>query len=143
MTYKTRIGIAMFSLFAALPVLAGEFDINKPMICALAEINECNSGEDCAKVTAEMINAPNFLKIDLRKKTMATIKTAGEDQEARIGQVEEIDGRMMLLGAVDGSKDEQDGSGYALSISKRTGNMIASVTAYDVAFVVFGACINE
>ncbi len=143
MTFKTKIGIAIFSMMATLPVLAGEFDSNKPMICALAEINECNTGEDCIKVTAEMINAPNFLKIDLRKKTMATVKTAGEEQETRIEHLEEVDGRMMLLGAVDGSEDVQDGSGYAMSISKKTGKMIASVTAYDVAFVVFGACIND
>lgn len=140
---KSNIAWVIFFTFAAVPVLAADFDSSKPMVCSLAEINECNSGEDCKKVTSDMINAPNFLRIDTRKKTLSTVKAAGEEQLTKFEHMEEIDGRIMLLGAEDGDTEQKDGSGYALSINKITGRMIASVTGNDVAFTVFGACIND
>ena len=50
--------------------IAGDFDGSKPLLCTVIDVSECIMGERCKEVTAEEINLPRYLWINVAKKTI-------------------------------------------------------------------------
>jgi hypothetical protein len=51
-------------------VAAADFDGSKPLLCASMELQECIPGVGCERVTTDSINAAEFFRIDVKKKTI-------------------------------------------------------------------------
>ena len=118
-----------------------DFDSSKSMICSLGDFNECTAA-GCEAVTAGDISAPRLLRVNSKKKTIEAI-SGGMGQESKLDHVENVDGKLILQGAVDGVEDRRDGLGYTLTINTVSGDLVFAGATDDAAFIAFGACIND
>lgn len=114
-------------VFAAAP-----YDGSVPLLCATLRIQECgNDSGECHQRRAEEVNIPQFVKIDVSQKTIAS--TGVESRQAAVQRIENTDGRLVMQGG-------QEGRGWSMVIATDTGKMSASVVDDEVGFVIFGAC---
>jgi hypothetical protein len=114
-------------VFAAAP-----YDGSVPLLCAALTIQECgNDSGECHPRRAEEVNIPQFVKIDVSQKTIAS--TGVESRQAAVQRIENTDGRLVMQGG-------QEGRGWSMVIATDTGKMSASVVDDEVGFVIFGAC---
>ena len=73
----TRIMLAATAGLFCATVAAADFDGSEPLMCSLGQIIECDYGAECHAVTNESIDAPDFVRLDFRRKQVSAI-TAGE-----------------------------------------------------------------
>jgi hypothetical protein len=133
-------GLALTLAFTASSAFA-DFDSDKSMICSLGDFDECTAA-GCQPVTAADINAPRLLRVDSRKKTVETI-SGGSGQVSKLDNVESINSKLILQGAVDGVENRLDGLGYTLTINKTSGSLAFAGATDDAVFAAFGACVND
>ena len=125
---------------AALLATAGNavaLDTSEPSLCAVAQVNECLDGFGCEEVLPEMVSAPTFIWVDMKKNR---IRTNQNDDGATIANKVELDGRHILQGAEDGDPDASDGAGWTLSIEDSTGRFAAAIAIEQATLSLFGAC---
>lgn len=132
--------LALVLSSAGVSVVAAEFDGKKPLLCASMEIMECVAGAECQRVTAEAIDAPNFLRVDLKKKQITVKRPNGRQQNSKIKSVAKQDEKLILQGVEDGRKELRDGLGWTVAIAEDSGKMVLTASGDEVAFVIFGAC---
>jgi hypothetical protein len=134
-------GLVLLGIWLApYAVAAGDFDGSQPLLCASMDIFECDAGGECFRVTAESINAPQFLRIDFKKKNIRATQTSKDERTTMIERMERVDGKFIIQGAEDGIEGVRDGLGWTLAIAEETGKMVLTGAGDEVAFVVFGAC---
>ena len=134
--------IVLFIFAGALTASAGDFDGSRPLLCATTDLMECETG-GCKRVTHDAINAPRFIKINFKNKTINVPEAAGKRPDTEIERMEHVDGKFILQGAEEGIEGVRDGLGWSLSISEDTGDMVLTGSGDDVGFVVFGSCIAQ
>ncbi len=116
---------------------AWALDTSKPFLCASMQVNECIDGRGCEAVLPEEVNAPTFLRVDVRNKVIRILKDA---PGSKIRSVSRIENRLVLQGAEDGNPRQPDGAGWTLSIENDTGRFVATAAVLQGAIVIFGAC---
>ena len=119
--------------------VSAEFDGSSVFTCASIDVMECLPAQGCKKVSADAVDIPRFIKVDITNKQLTT-GSASDTRKTDIERVEEVDGKMMLQGAEDGREGQRDGVGWSMSVSKDKGDMVLSASGDGVAFVIFGAC---
>jgi hypothetical protein len=132
--------IMLASGSVALSVSASPFDGAQPLICASTEILECIPGAGCNRVTAQSVDAPQFMRIDFDAKSISSEWQGGGARVSEIERSEVVDGKLMLQGAEDGIENVRDGLGWTLSIGQESGTMTLTGSGDAVGFVIFGAC---
>jgi hypothetical protein len=120
--------ITSASLFAA------DFDGTKPMLCASLDVLECVDGRDCDMVTAESVDAPQFITVDLKNKELK-LNRSGRPQSAQLRNRENLNGRLLVQGV-----GTETGLGWTLSVDEESGKFVVSASGDEVAFIIFGAC---
>jgi hypothetical protein len=114
---------------------ASDFDGSKRLVCAPADVFECGPAFDCQRVTAEVVNIPRFIRVDVKKKTLVgAIPGASEERTTTIQNIQKIDGKTILQGA-------ENGRGWTMIIDQATGHMSATMVDNLEGFVLFGACM--
>ncbi|MEJ2690815.1 MAG: hypothetical protein P8130_12880 [Deltaproteobacteria bacterium] len=119
---------------------AANFDGSAPLLCAPIMANECDLGSPCQTLSIEDAGLPQFVVIDLDKKTIKPTPETGKTNITKIASLTSIDGKFILQGAEDGRKDEKDGLGWTISIDQETGKLVMAAAGEQVAFVIYGAC---
>ena len=114
----------------AAPAWAGDFDGSKKLLCVPVQGYHCAPGAECARVTAEDVNIPQFIRVDVKRKSMSGV---GEKESTSIQNVRKADGKTILQGA-------ENGRGWSMVIDQVTGKMSASISDNRVGFLMFGAC---
>jgi len=141
---KRRMGLILI-LFAvclgALPAAADDFDGSKPLLCSMFSVVECTPEGQCSNVTPESVSLPLFVKIDPAAKTVRPARQTEDNRSSEIKFVARVGGRLVLQGAEGGPEEQKRGRGWTASVSEETGRFVLTVSAEDVAFVVFGACL--
>ena len=97
-------------------------------------------GEGCKEVTAEEINLPRYLWINVGKKTIQSKKTGDDSRKSQIERVKKVDGKLMLQGAEQGRENVRDGYGWTIAIMEDTGQMVLTASGDLVGDVAFGIC---
>jgi hypothetical protein len=137
MTIRGRVGavLAAVTIFVAPQEVAaaGKFNGSTLLLCVPTIVNECGPDGSCRRVTADAVNLPQFLKVDVKSLTMRSDETG---RTSPLGSVEHVNGDMILHGG-------KDGRGWTMTISEETGKMLATITADGAGFVVFGACTSQ
>ncbi len=131
------------SLGIGLLLLAGSasaLDTSKPILCASLDVYECVDGSGCREVLPEEVDAPTFLRIDMKK---MEIRVTEDAQPSKIELSESLEGRIVMQGIEDGNPDIDDGTGWTISIEEDTGRMVATAAIRQGAVVIFGACIER
>ena len=83
---------------------------------------------------------PQFLTVDLDKKTiMPTGKNDG-DRKSVIKRMEHLKGNLILQGSDHGIQDLRDSVGWSAMVSEETGKFVVTASGDHVAFIVYGAC---
>lgn len=119
-------------------IAAGEFDGSEPLMCSFGQVLECDAGSACRVVSHESVDAPDFVKLDFRKKQIIST-TAGNDSAADDISVTDLGSYLIIQGAQGGGQG--DALGYSLSIDQATGQMVAAGAGENAGFVIFGACM--
>jgi len=128
---------ATAGLFCATAASA-EFDGSEPLLCSLGQIIECDYGAECRAVTNESIDAPDFVRLDIRKKQFSAITAGVATEPDAVDSVEDLDNHLIVQG-VQGSRPT-DPLSWSLSINQTTGRMTLTASGDDAGFVAFGAC---
>jgi hypothetical protein len=114
------IGVFLFLLATGThPVLAGDFDGSKPLVCAMIEAFECGPDTGCESGTPESNGLSRFLRVDVGKKEVRTTKQS-EERASKIEKVDHAGGVLLLSGT-------QNARGWTLTINESTGYMVLSV----------------
>ena len=123
---------------------ADDFDGSKPLLCSVATLSECIPGGACEQVTPETVNAPDFLGIDVKKKTVRGIAPGQEKRPpSMILSSVTIDKKLFLQGADDGVEGIRDGLAWSISIDQDNGKLVLTASGDAVGFVIFGACTTR
>jgi hypothetical protein len=124
--FAWALGLCLFPLSAA----AGGIDGSKPLLCAVTEAVECGFDGTCERGTADSINVPQFIEVDLAKEELRDHEGS---RATKIRDHQRAEGRLVLQGI------EQDRA-WSIFISEKTGKMSVTATGREAGFVVFGAC---
>lgn len=117
-------------------LIAAQFDGTEALLCAVVQIVECETDGKCHPATTEGARIPRFLKVNFDKKTITATEESGITDVSAIKNIEHSDDRLIMQGA-------ENGRGWTLVISEKTGEMSATVSDDKVGFVVFGACTKD
>ena len=112
---------------------AGDISNAKKLICAPVTAVECGVGGGCDIGTAESINFPQFIRIDLDQRLALGEAADGKKRTSKIMNVVDGEDSLILQGA-------QLGRGWSAVINKATGKFVVTTSGADFAFVVFGSC---
>ena len=132
MRYLITAAIATFSL-AGGSALA--MDTDKIILCATTEVQDCLVTQGCEQVQPEDVDVPTFMRLNLRKDRIEV-----GDQSVAIVRKEEVENRLIMQGAEDGSENRPDGVGWTISVSKDTGRFVATLATEQAGIILFGAC---
>lgn len=110
---------------------AAALDGSAPMLCALTSVMECSARGECERRTAGDADVPPFIRVNVQQSLLSSLDGR---RTSPIITVQRANGRLMLQGA-------QNGRVWGAVIDQQTGQMSASVTEHDGAFVLTGACV--
>ena len=128
---KMMSGTALLS--ASMLVTAAGFDGSAPLLCAVTDTVSCDSKGECVEGSAEAVNLPVFLKIDVPNMTAASVRADGEQRASKILSVHEEAGALVLLGV-------EENGGWSVAIGESSGKLTLTAAEEGMGFIVFGAC---
>lgn len=142
---KRIITSALFLLGLFTTALAADFDGSKPMLCSTVTVNECSPDGKCEAVTARDVNAPDFVRVDVRKKTMTGTAGGTDRPSNKIDNADELGGLLFVQGkaANPGATGDDDGLAWSMAIDTESGYMVLTASGHAAAFVIFGSCIAQ
>ncbi len=129
---RVLVFIAVLSV-ASVAANAQGLDGSQPLICASMEAYDCGPGSDCARGTADSIDAPQFIRLDFEQMVARATRAGGEERTAKIESITREEGKLILQGV-------QLGLGWSMVITQESGAMVLTAAGEQVAFVIFGAC---
>jgi hypothetical protein len=135
MKTMTRIFTLIGLMIVSSSLMAADFDGSKPILCASLDVLECVDGRDCEMVAAESVDAPQFIKIDLKHRELQ-LDRSGKPESTQLRNRENLNGRLILQGV-----GTETGLGWTFSVDEETGRFVATSAGDEVAFIIFGACI--
>lgn len=117
-----------------LTLLATDNEGSTPLICATIDAIECSGlSAECYGGTAETVNLPQFIRIDLKEKKIEAVRQGGKSVNSTIMNQKRESGKLILQGI-------ENGRGWSLVLIEETGKMSATIAGDQVGFVVFGNC---
>jgi hypothetical protein len=108
--------------------LAADFDGSKPLLCATVDAHDCAAGETCLRGLPVEAGAPQFLRIDFAKKTIA-----GTQRTTAIRLMDNDPTQILLQGT-------ELGYAWTLALDKRLGSMTITLVNHEDTLVLFGDC---
>src|SRR5258705_4224405 len=95
----------------------GKHDGSAPLLCVPIGVTECGAEGECKRGTAESVNLPQFIRVDVKA---MTIRSEEQKRESPIKTVDHMDGKLILQGT-------QGQRGWTLLIAEDTGQLSATV----------------
>ena len=105
------------------------------LICATNTVMLCVEDGVCFPVMAEDLGMPQFLVVDLKKKTLSTTEASGSARSSELALVHRENGRVYLQGI-------EIGRAFTMVVEEDSGIMTGSVLRDGIAVAVFGACTD-
>ena len=137
-TGKMNLVAFVLGMFGA-SVAVADFDGSDPLMCSFGQVLECVAGtSECHAVSHESVDAPDFIKLDFRKKQIISMTAGGDSPPDTIDNVEDLENYLVVQGVQGGSNG--DTLAWSASISHETGQMVVTAAGEKAGFVVFGAC---
>jgi hypothetical protein len=128
---KILSGAALLS--ASTLVAAAAFDGSAPLLCAVTSTASCDSQGACIEGSAEAVNLPVFIKIDVQNKVAQSTRVGGEQRTSEILSAQSDGGSLVLLGV-------DEGAGWSVAIGEESGKMTLAVSGEGIGYLAFGAC---
>lgn len=141
MHYKTMMTLALCAVASATPTLAA--DLPKGALCALVDIQECDSGAACAKVSANEIAVPRFIRVELAGRTLHGVGPRARDRVTKIRSVDQRGDTVFAQGIDEEIEGERSALAWVLALDPKAGSLQLSVTGEDTAFLATGECLVD
>jgi hypothetical protein len=116
-------------------ISAAEVNDSKTLLCSVIKAIECGLENGCTEGTAESVDLPQFIQVDLKKNMISTTRASKVKRESTITNLKRIEGKIFMQGV-------ERGRGWSMVIAEDTGKMSASAIEERVSFAVFGACTS-
>lgn len=130
------------ALLCTQAAVAADFDGSKPLLCSAVTVSECVPGGSCEQVNNSEVGAPDFFRIDVRKKTMTGTAAGAERPSNKIESSGVLGNSLFLQGKASGLEHlPEDSLSWSVSVNQDTGAMVLTASGDQVAFVIFGSCI--
>ncbi len=120
--------------------IAADFDGSETLLCSFGQIVECDLGSECRSVTNESIDAPDFVKLDFKRKQITAISAGVESGPDDIDNVLDLASYVVVQGVQGGAEGAADTLAWSASINHATGVLVVTASGENAGFVVFGAC---
>jgi hypothetical protein len=124
--------------FVAMPTMAKDSDSD--LICAVVDVYVCGYEEPCAKANPSAINAPDFLKIDLKKNEIVGKRHDGSYGTFTVLKQVQTSELILLQGMQEDDADEDDAAAWSMTLHIESGRMSAAVSGDRAAYTLFGNC---
>jgi hypothetical protein len=103
------------------------------LLCSTLQASVCLPDEGCTTVPASALNIPQFINVDVRRKTLSTTAASGENRQTPLSSVERRDGLLVMHGY-------EQGRAFTLLVPEASGQASFASAGEDRSVVVFGAC---
>ena len=128
-----RLLVVLAFLGMSTALLADDLAGADRFVCAPAQVNICLEDGSCVSAMPWDVNVPQFLEIDLKRKSIATTEASGEDRVTPIQSISEDDDAVFLQGV-------ENGRAFSFVISRSSGFMSVAVAREFLTVTGFGAC---
>jgi len=136
---RSTIALIAASLLSV-PASWAKEDVDESIICATQEIHVCVLYEGCSQVKPPEINAPDFIKIDLKKMELTGRRYDGSYGTLKIDKKTLLPKLLLLEGVNPEPQDLTDGMAYSIAVHIDTGRMAGAVTTTESVYSFLGAC---
>lgn len=134
MMYK--IAALLLALMFVSPVTGDVLRDVERLLCVPGPVSHCVAGDGCNSGLPEDENIPEFIEVDLKRKTLATTPASGENRSTPIQHSLRTAGYIYLQGV-------EDGRSFSLVISENTGDLTFVVAADGETASMFGSCTPD
>jgi hypothetical protein len=134
MTY--RITVIILALIFSLPAAADMLKGVDRMLCVPGKVSHCVADIGCNYELPEDENIPEFIEVDLKRKTVATTRASGEGRSTPIQNDARTAGYIYLQGV-------ENGRTFSMVISENTGDLTFAVATDGETATMFGACTPD
>jgi len=105
------------------------------IVCAAAQVQICIENDTCYSATPFELDIPDFVVIDISKKTVSTTKASNLNRATKFKSVQKADGLIYLQGI-------EGGRAFSFVIHEASGRMTVAVSRDGMSVSVFGACTD-
>ncbi len=105
------------------------------IVCAATQVQICIEDDTCYSATPWELDMPDFVVIDISKKTVSTTKASNRNRSTKFTSVTKDDGLIYLQGI-------EGGRAFSFVIDVATGRMTVAVSRDGLSVSVFGACTD-
>jgi len=126
---------AVAGLLAGGLVQADNLEGVDEMVCAAAQVQICIENDTCYAATPAELDVPNFVVINIKKKTISTTKSSNENRSTSFTSAAKSAGLIYLQG-IEGER------AFSFVIDEASGRMTVAVSRDGISVSVFGACTD-
>jgi len=106
------------------------------MLCVPGPVFHCVADRDCKSELPEDEHIPEFIEVDLKRKTLATTRASGENRSTAIQSKTRDAGYIYLQGV-------ENGRSFSMVISENSGDLTFVVAADGETATMFGDCTPD
>jgi hypothetical protein len=128
--------VFILALLFALPVAGDVLKDADRMLCVPGPVFHCVADGGCKSELPEDENIPEFIEVDLKRKTLAVTRASGEDRSTPI-QSQTLEAGYIYLQGVE------NGRTFSMVISENTGDLTFVVAADGETASMFGECTPD
>lgn len=126
---------ALVGMLAGGLVQADNLEGVNEIICAAAQVQICIENDTCYAATPFELDVPNFVVIDISKKTVSTTEASNLNRSTKFSSVIKDD-ELIYLQGIEG------GRAFSFVIDEVSGRMSVAVSRDGLSVSVFGACTD-
>ena len=126
----------VLALLFALPASADVLKNVERLLCVPGPVSHCVTGSGCNIGLPEDENVPEFIEVDLKRKTLSATRASGENRSTPIQNKLHEAGYIYLQGV-------EGGRSFSMVISESTGDLTFVVAADGETATMFGACTPD
>mgnify|MGYP001816741337 FL=1 len=130
-----RIAMVLAGLVLAGTAYADPLTGVNRFVCAASQVQICLEGDTCYSASPWELDVPEFVVIDLKKKSISTTKASGDDRSTTFNNSVRSEGNIFLQGL-------EAGRAFSFVIDEATGYMSVAVARDGMVVSVFGACTD-
>jgi hypothetical protein len=117
----------------AAPAAADDLAGSDRFLCTAVTTAICPMDDNCREGTPWSLNIPQFIEVDLGRKTLSTTEASGQNRSTAIENMKRAEGQIVLQGF-------ENGRAFSFLITEQTGRLSVAVARDEAGVVVFGAC---
>lgn len=122
-----------FAAAFAVTATANEITNKDRFVCTAWQAFSCSTESNCEATEAWRLNLPDFVRVDLRARTIGTLPGSEEPRTTEIESVSRNESRLFLNGW-------QEDRGFTWVINEQTGEGTMAITSDTTVITLFTVC---